>query len=71
MKIDIRTTWDDRARTHAAFLNGALLPCCVMADEEAGIAITHAVGPDGVLLYERAGEPRQIEHRGHIEIRKL
>jgi hypothetical protein len=61
MKIDLRANpLDPRGQRYAAYLDGILLSYCLMADEEAGVAITWD--------FEQKVD---VEHHGRVELRPV
>lgn len=70
MRIDLRTRpLDPRWNQYGAYLDGMLLRFCLMADEEAGEAITHIEIDGTVVCDQGTGAPVEIVHRGHVELR--
>ncbi|HEU5097908.1 MAG TPA: hypothetical protein VFU22_02615 [Roseiflexaceae bacterium] len=54
-------------------MDGAPLNLCLLADEEAGRAVTvkftHTPAGDRLIEQDASGEAILVEHRGHIELR--
>jgi hypothetical protein len=71
MKLDIRNEQDARQARHAkAYLNGALVPTCVMADEEAGVVEYYETNAQGHIIADDHGAPRVIRETGIVRIER-